>query len=458
MAVTLTGTGGLMTRLGRFGGLTNAINAFRGTADLSGASIVSAGVGTDHIEAQHQSNLQGSIDGLYTNLATYRGQHGTFLTQIKGFAQGDLTTMFVNDGSVQTANVNLCLKTLISQMVAGSHTVKGNTVSASISAGTNTGNGAALGSIVAPNGTTLQYVNPETLILTAATDSQTSGSSVLGSETWNIVGAASESDPLNYDWPLGSATNKQTQTIDPAGSLNKLANGTFEAFTTNIPNNWVITVGNAGTTVFQSTGQFRGSFCLKILGNGSELTALTQNFNDPTGTTYQLLPSTVYAVNSFVKVSATPSAGVLKIDLTDSSGTVINDAAGTPNTITLALTGISTTYVSFGGYFRTPAVMNAAGYKIRVRLSTALDNSKFVLIDDLALAIPTPAYTNGPYIAIFTGSVATVIGDSYTATIANDFGGNFQKLFERWFQMRSNSLQLPYVLDGSQDIADTLVA
>lgn len=457
MTVTLTGTGGLMTRLGRFGGLTNAVNAFRGTADLSGASIVSAGVGTDHIEAQFQSTLQGQIDGLYNALANYRGQHGAFLSTVKGYAQSVLVQMFVNDGSIQTPTATLALKTLVSQMTGASASVKGNTVSASISAGTNTGNGACIGSVVAPNGTTLQYVNAETLVLTAASDSQ-SGGAAAGSETWKIVGAASESDQLMYDWPLGSAVSTQTLTIDPAGSANLVANGTFEAFTTNTPNQWVISVGTAGTSVLQSTGPFRGTYCLKIVGDGSELTALTQNFNDPTGTTYKLLPSTVYAVNCWVKVSATPTAGVLKIDLTDSGGTVINDAAGTANTVTKALTGVSTTYVNVGGFFRTPAVLNASGYKIRVRLSTALDAAKYVLIDDLALAIPTQAYTNGPYVAIFTGNVATVIGDSYSATIANDWGAKYQKIFEQWFQMRASGIQLPYVLDGSQTVADTLVA
>jgi hypothetical protein len=66
MAITLTGTGGLFTRTGRVGGMLNALNSFRGTADLSGASIVSVGVGVNNIEAQFQSTNQDLVDGLYT--------------------------------------------------------------------------------------------------------------------------------------------------------------------------------------------------------------------------------------------------------------------------------------------------------------------------------------------------------------------------------------------------------
>lgn len=456
MSVTLTGTGGLMVRLGQFSIATRSINAARGYGDLSGASLVSAGTGVNNILLQYESTLQNTINGLYGFLTNYQSTAGGFLSSLQSYAQNTVTQMFVNDGSIQNANINLALKTLNTQMVTAVASIKGNTVSASISAGSNTGTGAALVSVLGPNGLTLQYCKAEPLAIVAKSDSQTTGVTP-GSETWSITGAVQEADPLMYDWPLGSAVTTQTQTNDSASSQALLTNGNFELWTSNTPNQFVIDTGTAGVTVFQDSGAYRGSSALRILGTGAETTIVSQTFNNPTtGTTYKLLPSTVYAVNFFVKVSAVPGAGVLKIELADNSGTVINDAAAVPNAVTVTLSAATTSYVAHGGFFRTPAVLNATSYKIRAHLSTALDSGKSVFIDDLTLAVPTQVYPNGPFVAIFVGAVATVIGDSYTATIANDWGSKAQSAFEKWFGMRANSLVLPFVLDGSQTIADTL--
>jgi hypothetical protein len=173
-----------------------------------------------------------------------------------------------------------------------------------------------------------------------------------------------------------------------------------------------------------------------------------------------LEPNTVYAVNGYIKMDSTPAAGVLAIDLINGSNAVVNDDAGTANTITKDLTSVSTSYVAVNGFFRTPKALPAT-LKIRVRLSTALTSGRNVYIDHLAMAKATQAYTGadtssgGPYIAIFRGSTEVIKNDKWTVTAVNNYGGLLQTGFWRLFNMPSLGFQLNSAASGS--IADTLV-
>lgn len=459
MTVTLVGTGGLLTRMGRDGGMTNAVNAFRGTADLSGASIVSAGVGFNHIEAQYQSSRQDLADGIYAALTSYRGVHGQVLTYLQQHASNVLQQMFSDDGSIRVLTNQSALTALISQMNAASSTVQTNTVSVSTATGGSNAGTAAIGASVKNfDGTTLQYPFAEVINFSATSDSQT-GTAVLGSESWTVNGAISQPDFLAYNWPLGSALTATMQTINPSGSLNLLVNGPMENWTTNVPNNWVVDVGTAGTTIFQGTSTFRGgAFGLQFTGTGSELTAVKQQFGNSSGTSYVLLPDTVYAFSCWAKVSTVSSeAGVLSVSIVDNTGTVVNNAAGGANTIATTLLGtVGTSFVNIKGFFQTPAVLSASAYYLRIKLTTALTNATLLIVDDVCMAIPKQLYAGGPYVAIFPGNTAVVIGDSFTATVANNFAGAFQTIFQRWFNMSSLGLTLPN--SGSPTISDSLVA
>src|SRR5690606_15589688 len=95
-----------------------------------------------------------------------------------------------------------------------------------------------------------------------------------------------------------------------------------------------------------------------------------------------------------------------------------------------------------------------SSYKLRVRLSTALDNGVSVFVDDLALAEATRFYTGGPYVAAFAASVNPALEDHWTVAITSTLGG-FQKLFERFFGMRQLGLTLPF--SSTPTISDSLV-
>lgn len=454
--------GGLFRRIGRATYLLNSLNSWRGSADLSAASIVSLGTGIDNIAAQYDASNQSLVDNLYSQRDAARMSLAGLPFAMQSLVTATVTTMIDDLLAVNSRTISVCMALLVEEMENEAATVNANAVSASVEADPdNTGTAAMVCSVKGPDGRDREYVFAEEIRVTCATQAQDS-TATAGSESWSVLGELAQPDSMAHDWPLGSGAATSITAIDAAGSNNRLANGDFEDFTSNTPDNWTIVTGSAGTTVLrEATEKYAGSYGLEIVGNGSELTSLTQSFNQSSGSgsTYALKPSTVYAVNCWIKVSSVPAAGVLAIDLIDGDSAVTTDDEGTSNAISQSLTAVLPTWQPLNGFFRTPAVLpSSTPYKLRVRLSTALTSGVSVFIDHLSFALATQVYAGGPYVAIFSGATNSVKGDLFTVTVANDWGGKFQKAFERFFGMRALGLQLPSDAASAETILDSLVA
>lgn len=458
MAIDLDGSqNGLLRRLGKIAVNIISANSFRGTADLSAASIVSIGVGTDNVRALFNSSDQEVVDSLYSQRDAVRSSLAGWNAYQSQIAATTLITMANDDTPLTSLTTFYALKLLISQMVSANETVKANTVSASVATGsTNTGTAVCLASVKGPTGKDREYVIAEALTLTALNDSQ-SATATAGRESWSITGVVSQPDQLSWDWPKGSAVSTVLTAAAVDGSAQKLVNGDFEDFTTNDPDYWEIVVGTATTHIARAAAPFTGTYSLSFIGDGSTLTAIRQEFADSTnGNSYSLLPSTVYAFNCWVKMSATPGAGVLAATLTDSSGTTMTNDASASQQITKDLTGVSTSWVNFGGFFQTPSVLPSTPHYLKLHLTTALSSSRTLYIDDATFILPTLTYIGGPYLAVFPGATATVKNDTFSVTVANDWGGKFQKYFQIFFDLRNLGLQLPS--SGSPTIDEALVS
>lgn len=450
MTVDLTtNPGGLFTRLGRTAFGLNSLSEMLSEANLSGASIASLGAMIDNIQGQFAASDQSVIDGLYS--ARDKARASAFQT-IAGYLsstiqQGAISQ--VNDDTpVFPSTLANAITILIEQMKGASQTIKANVVSATpATGGSNVGNSILRASVVGRNGVNRQYIYPEEMTLTYVTDSQSGAAA--GSELLSITSAApATAGLLGWDFPGGSGLNATIGVSDPAnGQI--VANGAFEQWTaTNTPTNWTIDVGTAGTNVFQeNTNFFRGLAAVKFLGDGTTLQGLSQAL--------ALKPSTVYALNLWIKMSATPAAGALSIDLWNGSS-IVQDAAGTNNQITQALTSVSTSWVPIGGFFRTPAIMPAT-LRLRIRLTTAISATKSLYFDDLGFLAPTNLYTAGPFAAAFPGNVPSIMGDLFTLTLANDLGGKLQTHGGwRLLNMPSLAMQFPSATSGGETVADTL--
>lgn len=468
MSIPLTGTGGLFTRLGLIFGLARNLWGFVGKTSpspssdwgASGPTIDAAQVACNLIAAQYQSTLQSSIDTLYQQLSSFQtSAPQQFVTYLQSLAQNTLITMANDDtplpaGSNQlTASMSL----LISQMTSGTQTVQDCTVSATVAAGSsNHGNAHVVATCLQATGKSGEYVYAEAMTATVTNDEWNGATA--GQEPLSVVGTnADSSGMLDWQWPLGSGATQTTSVVDPTQSAsggNLLTNSAWTNWTGSVPNNWTITAG--GTIVSKGTTNLYGAATadLEIAGDGATTVNIYQPFASTTGTSSILTPNTQYAVSAVILLSASAVAGVLELVLTDGSGTIVNDDQGNPNTISVTLTG-QTSQTNIGGFFRTPSITPSTGYKFGVLLSTALTSGKNLFVNYLAMTEAQQLYADGPYVGVFRGSTDVAIGDAWTITIANNYAGQFQTCFNRFFNMVSLGMQLPS--GGSPTIAETLI-
>lgn len=466
MTIPLTTSGGLYTRLGHWIGGLDDINALLGGAAT--ARVLAGGNWASRV-AQLQTDYAASpadqyiLNGIYTALANLQQQSG-FTNQLANYCRSTVVEMANNDTPLAAPQLSLALQLLIAQMTTAVASVQASVVAAGAqtAVGTPNGNPVIVSSTKRGDGLVNEYSIAETLTFLCTNDSQ-AGGATLNQEPLSIKGVTAAPSSLAFNWPLGSnysgSQNCVDATLDYPSGGNLLRNSDFETWTVaNNPDQWVIRVGSAGTTVFKDIANpYTGLADLNILGNGSELTSLTQDFNSTTGTAYKLKPLTQYAWNCFVRVdSSAPGAGVLQVSLVDNALAVINDQQGVANSATVSLPGQTATYAKFSGVFRTPAVLpnSNTALKIRVRLSTALTNAKNVFIDHLALTEMKGTYAGGPSFSIFSANTKLIAGDSWTVALTNTLG-LFQKAFQRLFDMRSLGLILPS--NGSPTVSDSLI-
>jgi hypothetical protein len=484
MTIPLTGAGGAFPRLGAlFGGLADA-NALRGGAAtarvLSGANLPAR---VTALEASYGSGtaVQQVLDGVFGALANLQGGMGSLFTDFTTRAQNTLKAMYSIDQGVSaqaplsvltTPAVADALRALISQMTAAAASVNASApaVGAQTAVGTPSGNPVFVFSVKNPVGQTLQYVFAETLKAVVTSDSQ--GGGTAGNEAYRVTGAPAVSDVWSQLWPGGSAASFTGNLVDGSQSNsagNLLVNGDFSTYSNpNLPDNWQALAGVVGTDIFNGSagGPYTaGGGALQFTGTaGAVLDSVAQPFNTATSTTLgaggtpqKLAPDTQYAGSVWIKVSATPAAGVAEFSLVDGTNTVVNDDQGVANLATRTLTTISTAYVNVPFVFRTPAVLPGA-LKLRVRLSTAVSTGVSVYFGRLAFAPMSPVYTGGPHVAGFSGNTRVIAGlnpDTWTFAVTQTWG-LFQQYFERVFGMRALGLTLP--ASGSPTVADSLIA
>jgi hypothetical protein len=167
------------------------------------------------------------------------------------------------------------------------------------------------------------------------------------------------------------------------------------------------------------------------------------------------VPRTVLQGNVWVKPPiAITGGGSLIIELVDSTGAIINDDAGTANSVTTPLANIPTTYTGTNSpiqfTWRTPAVLNTnTPYKVRFRIATtAIPTGQNLYIDHFSLAAPTSLYPNGPFVSFYSGSAKWVINDTFKIVPSNDYAGKFALMLDEVLNIKN--LQSPNLTPGTQ--------
>jgi hypothetical protein len=429
VAITFTGTGGLFTRLGRIGKALNRWNEYQ------------AGVRTN-FEAIYDNypndyRLLGNLPE--QEIQQVRNTHPLVSSAIS-VAQTTLIEQVRADVPTTPASVEDCMLELVKQLKVGPTTVKKNACAVTPTALSNTGDGVLAVSIVRPDGIEGELIVGETALLKITGDAQ-SGTATAGSEPYSYRGLPATAGVTDWDWASGSGTSVSGTAVD-AANAGILTNGGFDTWSGVTIGTWTVT----GTVTQQASG-YVGSAAVFAAGGTP---ALTQAVT--------LEPLLAYAVNLWIKRTGVLSAGVLKVELIDGSGTVINDDAATANELTVNHGSIGSSWAAVQVWFRTPRVMPTT-VSVRVRASTAFTGAN-VELDHMAMTEPV-AYPGGFGIAVFSGSIPFVIDDGWSLASTNDRGGatyaaSWQSLFERFFGISRMGVQLPST-SGTPTLADTLI-
>lgn len=323
----------------------------------------------------------------------------------------------------------------IRELKAQDYKVASNTVSATVTQSGLVGNGTVVVSTKNPQGYELQNLIQEDLEVRVESATEL-----------RVRGQADEAGLLDHNWPTGSGADESYAPVIADSSDSLVTNGSFDLVTANAPDDWNTSGATPGTTlddeavvVYRSGGK-----SVKFIGNGAENTTIYQDL------VAVLEPHKQYAIAFVCKVDSNPAAGAITVDLHDGSS-VINDEAGTANSLAFSITALGTDWVWKTVSFRTPDPLPAA-CRLRIRASTAITSSRVFYLDDLTvIEMRQPSGDDRtPYAAFPDGSIPYSVDDNaadgtgtFKIAVANNFTSAIQKAFQRHFDMVGLRLQLP---------------
>lgn len=442
MAVSLTGTGGLFTRLGSAVYTVNQVcTAVGSTTDTRISDLAT----------EYASNEREVFAAIWDARDQWRTAPAQWLSDIFSLQADSAVAQVDRDASLLSETLADALAVLIQQMKDSSDSLNRPTLGATVTAGSgNVGDTTLVTTTTDGDGLPLDCLFAETVDVrvTAATAASPF------TETLSLTGDPAV-DATDVTWPQGSGASTTLSTTDPAVD-GLLQNGSFETWTvTNIPDSWTIAVGTVTTHVTRQASPRRSTeqYCVRLTSDGSTLIKLRQQF------TSTLEPLTLYAVTFCAKINTADATGAFRVALVDSGGTVVNDAQGNANSSTVGVnggSGIGTSYTQFTAFFRTPAKA-VSTWQLEFGFTTSPTSGRTVDVDLVSIALPTQLYTGGPYAIAWGNSITPVVGDRWTIAYTNSLGtDSLVRNCDRFFGTRDLGLKFPTA--ASETVSDSLIA
>lgn len=457
MALTLTGSGGVFTRLGKIFGMMSDVRTHMSDIETEIADVQGAYSAAD----------SWMVASLVASKEARIAQAGGVMNDLRSIAIDTLVEMCWADsqtglsGILPRKDLESALLYLIRDMDAAVASVNLNTSSVgspALGAG-NTGTGKLVVSVEptnlpTPNVATMSNVRNEKLEVRCIQDAQ--GQAILrGAETFEIRGLAAY-DNLDRRFPAGSGVRQSiscvSASIDAGGvGQNMLRNTDFENFTTaNVADYWTTVTGTAGTHFGQETTTYlRGASGFKMIGDGTVLAEVRQQLGSTAGTPAQIQAGRLYCLAVWIRHSTGSGAGNVRIQLENAAGTAIS---GTTIDTTSAV-GTSFTHKTI--VFRAPNVLPSTVY-VSIEQSTALAAAGVMYIDELCLVEMVQIAPGGCAITMFAGATDWVIDDRISVKTDNDGLGLFVVYFDIAFNMYEKGLFLPQA--ASETINDNLIS
>ena len=457
MALTLTGSGGVFTRLGKIFGMMSDVRTHMSDIETEIADVQGAYSAAD----------SWMVASLVASKEARIAQAGGVMNDLRSIAIDTLVEMCWADsqtglsGILPRKDLESALLYLIRDMDAAVASVNLNTSSVgspALGAG-NTGTGKLVVSVEptnlpTPNVATMSNVRNEKLEVRCIQDAQ--GQAILrGAETFEIRGLAAY-DNLDRRFPAGSGVRQSiscvSAAIDAGGvGQNMLRNTDFENFTTaNVADYWTTVTGTAGTHFGQETTTYlRGASGFKMIGDGTVLAEVRQQLGSTAGTPAQIQAGRLYCLAVWIRHSTGSGAGNVRIQIENAAGTAIS---GTTIDTTSAV-GTSFTHKTI--VFRAPNVLPSTVY-VSIEQSTALAAAGVMYIDELCLVEMVQIAPGGCAITMFAGATDWVIDDRISIKTDNDGLGLFVVYFDIAFNMYEKGLFLPQA--ASETINDNLIS
>lgn len=442
MAISLTGTGGCFSRIGKFLKEINRV--------CSGIGV-NLDDGVEGITDQFADDDQLAIDGLQTDKVTYRGTPATYLTALGEYAADAVIAQVNRDVTLSSAAIVPALTELIEQMETSGDSIQRPTTTATVTAwGSNLGDTVFKASLTDAYGQPLDQVFAEDIKVRVTADSANGGTAWQETLTITGEGAASVTSP---DYPLGSGASTTMTVANASNTSNLLTNADFETWSgtgNNTPGTWTIATGTAGTHIFrESSNVLRDNYAAKFTSDGSALVTLKQAVT--------LSPNTVYGMVTYLKASATDGSGVFRVRLVNGSGTVISNDASTNLSTTLDMaSSISTSaFTTMSTFFQTPRQLPDSVF-LEVGYSVTPSSGKHIYVDSVTLAAATQAYDGGPYFYAASRAAKSAQGDYWTVAVTTNANNNsFARGLDRLFNTRAEGLAFPS--NSSPTISDSLI-
>lgn len=473
MALTYTGTGGLFTRLGYMAGLVDKAQAYQ--ASLSPTSATA----TTGIRTLYGAMAAGAANYPYgmpliPRLADEERQRRWIdghLRELREDARNFIIkTIDANSaGARPILTLREAITELAAQMELDSATIEKTTftIGAPSYGGGNVGDSIAVLSAecreiiggrvnFASKLVDWPHIRPETVRMQCVSDAR--GNAVRpGSEVWRVQGQRAYPFP-DYRFPGGSGLDYEiaATSADVDGgdgpTMNILTHSDMESVSSNVPVNWSLTAGSAGTHwVSSASAKRRGTLGMQMVGDGATSISIRQQLGIQTGTLGRLKPDTIYLLSFFVKDgAAAPGSGTVTLRLYDGSSTIGS------MTVSASAASVGASWYHAYAVVQSPINIPTTVYA-QLYASTAIENAKDFYVDDVTISElhrPAPGCWG---LNIIAGATDTRLGDTATVAVSYNASGDWQLAIDELFDLYGMGLALPSATAGAETIADSLI-
>lgn len=462
MALTYDGANGLFTRLGSLIEMMDQVRTHQNNLKTLLADV----------QTTYSSADAWMIDALAGGIENRIQEAGGVLHDVRAAAEKTLIEMCWAEANnpasatqtMKDKTVHSALVWLIREMRKDSETVDASVISkssttfgaANVAVGAKFVWATKTPNVLLGGMTDFENIRAEVLEARCVVDS-VGGGVQPGSEIIEVRGQVAYPS-LDYRFPAGSGTVTRITTICASVDAgpqygNILTNSDLEDQTSNLPDQWTVVSGTAGTHFSSETtaaNVFRGAKSLKLIHGTGTLFDIRQQLASASGTFGRLIPDRPYVIAFAIKTDAS-CAGVLRISFKDASGSII-DSGNASTSYTL---GTSIPWTVVTATLRTPINIPSTCYVHLESTTTVSGGSAY--IDEIVVAELVPIAPGGQQIGMIAGSTDFRVDDSGRFYFTNGREGEFQTAFDRLFMMYEKGLQLPSNASGAETIDDALI-